>query len=485
MDGSFVIDDGLNRILGHGDLSILFLRLFNAVKGIQPDAIIRGNKDIIGVSLPSKRYFFYVSKKGNAFSIKFRNTEIKGFSVEAESELIQLAVTEAQQAITHPELYETKHNDGYSSQLRPMTVTTTTEWLSNNTQDPFYIQHNVDPTKYADLKISQINMSTRARHRLQAMHVSTFSDLLFLKEQDLVKTPQLGSKTLFEINSIIQRVTTSTLPLTEIKELIDFESIKQKSLEMQALIYSELMQINPVDRFDHIQKEEREAFEKQIILWARNLLTIVPRLTDREKEIASRRIAFKDTLNSIAIDYDISRERIRQICLKTIRKIHSYIKKDPDPILIDSLDSIMREIGEVGKNKLYVFFVYLAKSNKPLLDMIIKLFIPKQDQELFESKIQIAHPLHIRETVDYIDRSENTSYPKGKKSTSSKPLRAGMPWTENEDMLLLDCFRKGFTLQELSSEHERTAGAIVARLARLTNTDRDTIRAHFSDRNKK
>ena len=484
MDGSFVIDDGLNRILGHGDLSILFLRLFNAVKEIQSDAIMRGNKDIIGVSLPSKRYFFYVSKKGNVFLIKFRTTEAMAFSVEAEPELIQLAVIEAQQAITHPELYETKHNEGYISELRPMTVATTTGWLSNDTQDPFYIQYNVDPAKYADLNISQINMSARARHRLQAMHVSTFSDLLLLKEQDLVKIPQLGSKTLSEIKFIIQRVTTSTLPLSEFRELTDCESIKQKSLELQDIICSELMQIIPVDRFDHIQMEEREAFKEQIILWARNLLTIVQRLTDREKDIASRRIVFSDTLNSIAMDYDISRERIRQICLKIIRKIHSHMKCTPDSLLIDSLDSFMRVIGAVEKSRLYGYLVYLADKNWPLLDTIIKIFVPKQEREQFESKIKTAQQLLIREEDGYTDRSENTFYPKGKENTSSKPLRAGTPWNENEDMLLLDCFGKGSTLQELSSEHERTPGAIIARLARLTNTDRDTIRAHFRDRNK-
>ena len=44
------------------------------------------------------------------------------------------------------------------------------------------------------------------------------------------------------------------------------------------------------------------------------------------------------------------------------------------------------------------------------------------------------------------------------------PAKTGQPWTEDEDRKLLAAFDAGRGLQELVSAHERSAGAIRARL---------------------
>ncbi len=44
------------------------------------------------------------------------------------------------------------------------------------------------------------------------------------------------------------------------------------------------------------------------------------------------------------------------------------------------------------------------------------------------------------------------------------PAKTGEPWTEDEDRKLLAAFDSGRALQELAAAHERTMGAVRARL---------------------
>ena len=47
------------------------------------------------------------------------------------------------------------------------------------------------------------------------------------------------------------------------------------------------------------------------------------------------------------------------------------------------------------------------------------------------------------------------------------PERVGQPWSENEDNALIKAFEKGISLNDLVIKHQRTRGAIRARLVRL------------------
>jgi hypothetical protein len=50
------------------------------------------------------------------------------------------------------------------------------------------------------------------------------------------------------------------------------------------------------------------------------------------------------------------------------------------------------------------------------------------------------------------------------KRRSTMPRKTGEPWTEDEDRRLLGAFDSGRALQELAAQHERTLGAVRARL---------------------
>ena len=48
-----------------------------------------------------------------------------------------------------------------------------------------------------------------------------------------------------------------------------------------------------------------------------------------------------------------------------------------------------------------------------------------------------------------------------------RPVRAGRPWSQEDDARLAEDFDKGMSMAELATLHERSRGAIVARLERL------------------
>ena len=48
--------------------------------------------------------------------------------------------------------------------------------------------------------------------------------------------------------------------------------------------------------------------------------------------------------------------------------------------------------------------------------------------------------------------------------SANAPVKTGEPWTEDEDRKLLSAFDAGRTLSDLASIHERTLGAVRARL---------------------
>ncbi len=49
----------------------------------------------------------------------------------------------------------------------------------------------------------------------------------------------------------------------------------------------------------------------------------------------------------------------------------------------------------------------------------------------------------------------------------SLPINAGKPWSNEEDAQICSELRRGVNFQEIARTHNRTAGAIVARLIRL------------------
>ncbi len=82
--------------------------------------------------------------------------------------------------------------------------------------------------------------------------------------------------------------------------------------------------------------------------------------------------------------------------------------------------------------------------------------------EVFPAKSAYQRPLVVRalyEAAAALEKAERFNRRK-----SQLPAKTGEPWSEDEDRKLLAGFDSGRALQELAAAHERTMGAVRARL---------------------
>src|SRR5438105_8207321 len=82
--------------------------------------------------------------------------------------------------------------------------------------------------------------------------------------------------------------------------------------------------------------------------------------------------------------------------------------------------------------------------------------------EVFPPDSTYQRPLVVRALYDAASALERTE--RFERRKSQMPAKTGEPWSEDEDRKLLAAFDAGRALQELAAAHERTMGAVRARL---------------------
>ena len=88
--------------------------------------------------------------------------------------------------------------------------------------------------------------------------------------------------------------------------------------------------------------------------------------------------------------------------------------------------------------------------------------VDPESGEVFPPESVYQRPQTVRalyEAATALERLERSDRRK-----AQMPAKTGEPWSEDEDRKLLASFDAGRALQELASAHERTMGAIRARL---------------------
>ena len=88
--------------------------------------------------------------------------------------------------------------------------------------------------------------------------------------------------------------------------------------------------------------------------------------------------------------------------------------------------------------------------------------VDPESGEVFPAESAYQRPQVVRalyEAASALERIERFERRK-----SQLPQKTGEPWTEEEDRKLLAAFDAGRALQELAAAHERTMGAVRARL---------------------
>ena len=88
--------------------------------------------------------------------------------------------------------------------------------------------------------------------------------------------------------------------------------------------------------------------------------------------------------------------------------------------------------------------------------------VDPESGEVFPPESAYQRPQVVRalyEAATALERAERFERRK-----AQLPAKTGEPWTEDEDRKLLAAFDAGRALQELAAAHERTMGAVRARL---------------------
>jgi len=88
--------------------------------------------------------------------------------------------------------------------------------------------------------------------------------------------------------------------------------------------------------------------------------------------------------------------------------------------------------------------------------------------EVYDPGNVLQNPDTVRALFLAVRALEGTSRRrKGKARNPDLPAHAGSPWSEEEDRRLAAAFDSGLTEKQLAESHERTRGAIQARLVKL------------------
>lgn len=89
-----------------------------------------------------------------------------------------------------------------------------------------------------------------------------------------------------------------------------------------------------------------------------------------------------------------------------------------------------------------------------------------QTGEVFDVESPYQSADVIRALYIAVRALESTTRTKLRPGRSRMPTNAGKPWTENEDLELLEKFDEGLSIAELARVHDRTPAGIQARLER-------------------
>jgi hypothetical protein len=88
--------------------------------------------------------------------------------------------------------------------------------------------------------------------------------------------------------------------------------------------------------------------------------------------------------------------------------------------------------------------------------------VDPESGEVFPTESVYQRPQIVRALYEAASALERIERQERRKA--QMPQKTGEPWSEDEDRKLLSAFDTGRALQELAASHERTQGAVRARL---------------------
>lgn len=312
MEDRFILDDQLNAVLGYGELSLLFLRLYYQVRATIPDAIIRGNVGkLIGVSRPNQRFLFYALKEEVSYSIKFSSGEKLDFNTDNDALYRTLVDQQVQRMNESPEAFSigasvtaAKKDNSYQD------IPDSMRQDDSDRDDPLFMEFHANPEEYHDIEIAQLPVSNRVINHLKGMGIHTFADLLLLKRDEVRRIPQLGEKSIGEILSMIPRVINGSVELSPGDAIRKQNERTERELlnkQKRAACGESILQACSMQQSSEVTIIACVAFRDFVKEWIKQQADRIK--NERDREIALRVLIEEQSLAVVGYDYNVTRER--------------------------------------------------------------------------------------------------------------------------------------------------------------------------------
>lgn len=309
--------------------------------------IIRHKKEICGVSYPDKRYLCYISQKKECYYFKFYNL---AFDVNNDfnfDNIINYIIN------FDMELYQINDKVEIDNKTTIDSVNNEETHIKSFKE---LEQVLIDFNKYLDNKNDNINSffipDKRCKNALVNANIKDLLALSNLKYEELINLPNFGRR--------------SAKVLTEIIKLIILDDKLNKHEEINKSNIDKTIYNNKIkeDLYSYITNNYKEFsneycennYNELVLKMKERFLSL--NLEQKKYEIICKYLFNNMTLESIGNDYGLSRERIRQLLKKFLRKIHSK-------------QIIKEEIVELKDSLLYTL-LYIYKHNKHLYKNVIE-----------------------------------------------------------------------------------------------------------------
>ena len=359
-----------------------FMQLIKYAHAFDKDIAIKYRESIIGASKEDSDFYFYVVDQESDYYIKYRHLPTKIIFSASSCDFSKLK-EECRKAIEYLEIEP-------GGVLPPEGSDNKNEKYSET--DKEFQSYYEFFEKYRDTKIKDCPFPQRVKNALAREGLIILGDLVGLCIADLSKIRYLGEGSIRNILRVCYSMFVSEeVPIptcgdkkgqgqNDYNEWEAVRNVVNNSLEKDDnTIILDL---------DTDIAERIMGFRKNIELQVTSIIESTKGLSDRNKDIIMRCIATDETYSEISRDYNLTRERVRQIKNKSIEKIQRGIyghKVKPEII-----DSITHVVIDADKRELGWYLSYLMNERIDTWKCIRSIFaenIEKMESALVNYKV--------------------------------------------------------------------------------------------------
>ena len=434
MENVFSVDLNANNSIqyisdffGDEDFALLFMRLSLLVSKAKGDLVVRGTeRKIIGVSVLGQRYFFYVVPNDRQYIIKFRNGPRIAFSLENTRDLILLAQNEAE--------LEKKQPKGF----------VVTDTFQTQDDEAFYKLYKVNVEQFRGIDITRDIFSTRAYNCLIRAGIDTFPTLLMLSETQLARVNQLGRTTCSEIISVIERTIkeNSNRPISleaETNNRLEADdkdttetclrepTRKEKGKTLCNNLFGLLLRAGDTETGGDANPDSSMEFYIKLEQWVSDFIDSFSTIEERKRKMFISRVVDGKSLSQIGNEHELSRERIRQICEKTSRRIKTIVNRNPNDAVVCFLEQLTAFFSAYTIEELKKHLVYALKHKRNVCVFVFSIIIPAEYQK------ELSDKFHEEQRTVIIEETQKEQK-KPEKKPSLPPVKTGRlcPWCYSE-----------------------------------------------------